>query len=336
EDHPTTTNQLELSLEEIRRIARGMKGLLFLLPTGGEPFLREDLAEIIKIFYHESGVRNVGIPTNGSRPQECLRLVKDVLSNCPDLDLGIDVSIDGVGQLHDDIRHRPGLFDQATHTFRELRKLKSFYPKFHVNVETTVSAWNQDHLDELFAYLTGVLEADTIFPLLTRGNPRDPNSKKVDVEKYERYTQKLAAAIENQDIRGYDSFPFSDLINAKRVIRHQLIAQTLRENRYQIPCLAGHLGATLLPYGQLLPCEMRLDRVIGNLRDNGYHFRRLWFSQKADEIRNEITASRCFCTYECFQTLNLLFNIKMYPRLLKEWLAIRWAKRKARSKQENA
>ena len=58
----------ELSLEEIDKVTASMgKGsLMFLLPTGGEPFLRKDIGEIIKIFHKNTGVRNVGIPTNGS------------------------------------------------------------------------------------------------------------------------------------------------------------------------------------------------------------------------------------------------------------------------------
>ena len=58
----------ELSLEELDKITASMgKGsLMFLLPTGGEPFLRKDIGEIVKIFHKNTGVRNVGIPTNGS------------------------------------------------------------------------------------------------------------------------------------------------------------------------------------------------------------------------------------------------------------------------------
>ena len=56
----------ELSLEEVDKITASMgKSLMFLLPTGGEPFLRKDIGEIVKIFYKNTGVRNVGIPTVG-------------------------------------------------------------------------------------------------------------------------------------------------------------------------------------------------------------------------------------------------------------------------------
>ena len=68
EEPSMTYRKQELSLEEIEKVAASMgKGsLMFLLPTGGEPFLRKDIGEIVKIFHKNTGVRNVGIPSNGS------------------------------------------------------------------------------------------------------------------------------------------------------------------------------------------------------------------------------------------------------------------------------
>src|SRR5262249_60205348 len=94
-----------LALEETDKVtaSMGKSSLMFLLPTGGEPFLRKDIGEIIKIFHRNTGVRNVGIPTNGSTTARTVSIVKDLLDTCPDLDLHIDVSLDGVGALHHEI-----------------------------------------------------------------------------------------------------------------------------------------------------------------------------------------------------------------------------------------
>src|SRR5947208_16896569 len=58
----------ELSLEELDKLTSSMgKGsLMFLLPTGGEPFLRKDIGDLIKICHENAGVRNVGIATSVS------------------------------------------------------------------------------------------------------------------------------------------------------------------------------------------------------------------------------------------------------------------------------
>ena len=83
--------------------------MLFFTPTGGEPFIRADLPEIVKIFHTNNHALNVGIPTNGSMTPRVLRSVQSMLDQNPGIDLHIDVSIDGLPELHDEIRGIPGL-----------------------------------------------------------------------------------------------------------------------------------------------------------------------------------------------------------------------------------
>jgi MoaA/NifB/PqqE/SkfB family radical SAM enzyme len=310
----------ELSLEELDKITASMgKSLMFLLPTGGEPFLRKDIGEIIKIFYKNTGVRNVGIPTNGSTTVRTIGIVRDLLDSCPDLDLGIDVSLDGVGALHDEIRVFPGLFQRAVTTYKELKALEKHYPRLNINVETTISKHNEDHLFENYDFFRRELQVDNIFTLLTRGSPKESSSKFFDVEKYETYAHQIEHDMKTGALTGYDSFPFADFINAKRIVRHRLIAKTVREHRYQTPCYAGNLGGALFANGDVYPCELLIDRKLGNVRDVDYDFRRVWFSPEAEAARRFIRDTKCFCTYECFLTVNILFNPRQMPGILKEW-----------------
>jgi hypothetical protein len=117
--------------------------------------------------------------------------------------------------------------------------------------------------------------------------------------------------------------PFSDFLNAKRIIRPRIIAKTVRERRYQIPCYAGTLGGAMFSEGQVLPCELHIDKEIGNVRNFDYDFKKLWYSPKADEIRQYIRETKCFCTYECFLTVNILFNPLVLPRVAKEWAVLK-------------
>ena len=318
----------ELSLEEIDKLTASMgKGsLMFLLPTGGEPFLRKDIGEIIKIFHKNTGVRNVGIPTNGSTTARTVSIVKDLCETCPDLDLHIDVSIDGVGALHDEIRVFPGLFRRTIETYKALREIEKHHPNFSVQVETTVSKHNEDVLIENYEWLRENLDVDTVFTLLTRGAPKEPVSKFFDVEKYEQYADHMEREYKAGALSGYDHFPFADFINAKRIVRHRLIAKVVRTNQYQIPCYAGNLGGALFANGDVYPCELLIDRKLGNVRDAGYDFRKIWFSAEAEKSRRFIRESKCFCTYECFLTINILFNPRMMPTVLKEWSSLKLRK----------
>ncbi len=54
-----------VTLDEIEKISKSLPGLLHLILTGGEPFLRSDIEEIAGVFYKNSGTKSISIPTNG-------------------------------------------------------------------------------------------------------------------------------------------------------------------------------------------------------------------------------------------------------------------------------
>ncbi|MCX6357524.1 MAG: radical SAM protein [Candidatus Aureabacteria bacterium] len=313
----------ELTLEELDKLTRRMGKLLFLLPTGGEPFLRKDLAEIVEIFYRNTGVRNVGIPTNGSLTERVVETVRKILTACPDIDLGIDVSLDAVGKAHDEIRGVPGLFDKAVETYRSLKRIEVEDPRLNVNIETTVSSFNDAILDENYDYFVHTLRPTALFTLLTRGKPSDPQSLRFNIDRYLRYAERLERGLLSGELSGYRHFPFADLVNAKRIIRHRLITRVVKRKRCLVPCYAGSLGAALFANGDVYPCELRTDLKLGNVRDSGYDFMGIWRGARAHEARRAIRKGRCFCTYECFLTLNILFNPRFLPGLLWHWARIK-------------
>jgi MoaA/NifB/PqqE/SkfB family radical SAM enzyme len=316
----------ELTIDEIEKVSASMDDMLFFTPTGGEPFLRKDLAEIVKIFHRNNAALNVGIPTNGSLTERVVDTARSILTSCPDIDLHIDVSIDALGEAHDRIRGVPGLFDRAVHTFRELSQLEKHYSNLSACAEITVSAFNQNELPELYEYLVKKVGANTVFTLLTRGAPRDPAAKDFDISKYEEFHRLLERDNKARLLSGYYKMPFSDILNAKRIVRPRLIAKMVRERRWLIPCYAGSIGGAMFSRGQVLPCELLVDRVMGNVRDYDYDFKKIWFSERANEERKRIKDSKCFCTYECFLTINILFNPLVLPQVFKEWGTLKLSK----------
>ena len=75
---------------------------------------------------------------------------------------------------------------------------------------------------------------------------------------------------------------------------------------------------SLTPEGDVYPCEI-LDEShkIGNIREFNLDFKKLWLSHKAKEEVKFIRKTKCFCTHECFNTVNILFNPKFYGKILK-------------------
>jgi MoaA/NifB/PqqE/SkfB family radical SAM enzyme len=99
----------------------------YLLIGGGEPFLRDDLAEIVRIFYRNNRVLNVAISTNGSLPQVAVKTVREILKGLAN-NLTVNVSFDAIADAHDEIRQSPGIFNKAVETYVRLKELKSEYP----------------------------------------------------------------------------------------------------------------------------------------------------------------------------------------------------------------
>jgi MoaA/NifB/PqqE/SkfB family radical SAM enzyme len=326
----------ELTIDEIEKVSRSMDDMIFFTPTGGEPFLRKDLPEIVKIFHKNNHAPNVGIPTNGSLMSRVVDGTREMLDACPDLDLHIDISIDGVGEDHDRFRGFKGLFDRAIRTYRELRVLEKHYKNFSACIQIAVSAYNHEKLNELYDYLKTYVGVNTVFTLLLRGGPKDPAAKytppidpeanQFNIDNYLDFHYRLERDNKARELSGYYKLPFGDFINAKRIIRPKLITQMVKERRFVIPCYAGTLGGNMFSNGDVLACElMGQGQILGNVRDCDYDFKKIWHSQKANEVRAWISKTKCYCTYECFMTVNILFNPLMYPVILKEWATLKWA-----------
>jgi radical SAM protein with 4Fe4S-binding SPASM domain len=313
----------ELTLDEIEKISRGMGDFLQLTLTGGDACQRDDLAEIAEVFYKNNDVRNITIGTNGLNPDKVLKLITPMVSRCSGTDITVDLSIDGMSEVHDAIRGVEGSFERVNETYRRLQDLQKRAGNLNTCIDVTVSKKNQDKLTPVYEYIRDELDPDIINVLYVRGEPRNPRAKEVDVHKYEVLNRMLEDDIKRGIVRSYKFLP--DVLNVKDILLRQLIVKTVKENRYQMPCTAGALTGVIQTEGDVYPCEM-LDTKIGNLRENGYDFPAIWTSPRAREIRKEILETRCYCIHQCFLSNNILFNPRMLPKFLLTYLGLKWDK----------
>jgi len=262
----------EMTPEKYRRVARTIPPFYFLLLTGGEPFIRVDLPDIADVFVKNCGVRNIGIPTNGAFPAETARAVRHMARMLPDVQFGIDVSIDAPGAAHDEVRCLPGLFDSAVDTYRRLTAIAKRKQNLNVSVAVTVSRNNIDKLDELAEFLFRDLDATNVNIMVVRGNPRDPKSLHVDPEAYRRFVERVERETANRG-GGYRGYPEAGYVNAMRGIRSRVIYDTLRTGKYQVPCYAARLGVVLRANGDVKSCELR-KATLGNVYEALYNFKK--------------------------------------------------------------
>jgi len=94
----------DLTFPQIEKVSRTMPPITDLWLSGGEPTLRRDLTDIIDIFVSQNGVDRVIIPTNGLIKSRVYDVVEHALANHPNLDLYLNIALDGYGKTHDRIR----------------------------------------------------------------------------------------------------------------------------------------------------------------------------------------------------------------------------------------
>ena len=117
EEIENADKERELTLDEIKKIAKSSPVLYHVTFTGGETFLRDDIDEIVKLFYQYSNTRSVTITTNGSYPERIGKMVEEMAKSCPNLIVRVPLSLDGFKEVHDQIRGVPGTWEKVLHTY---------------------------------------------------------------------------------------------------------------------------------------------------------------------------------------------------------------------------
>jgi len=286
----------ELSLDEIEKIFRNIGKIYFLNISGGEPFLREDLPEIIRLAKKYLSPNIIHIPTNGIAIALIEKQVREILEILDDKAvLTIKISLDGVGEKHDEIRGVKGNFEKAMETYRRLSKLKEKYPNFHLGINTIISKLNVDYLDEIVAFVRK-LRPDSFVTEVAEIRSELFNIESditPDPETYEKLIRKFMARVK-EDLKYKHSI--SLLTDASRLIYYEYVIRILKEKRQVLPCYAGITNVHINPYGDVWPCcVLGYEKSMGNLRNFNYDFKKLWNSEQAEDVREFIRSGRCYC-----------------------------------------
>jgi MoaA/NifB/PqqE/SkfB family radical SAM enzyme len=302
----------DLTLHEIEKIAASFtQPLLTLVFTGGEVFLRNDLLEIIRIFMKQVDPQFLAIPTNGIQYREIADAVARIVSMFKN-NLAINISLDGIGELHDTIRGVPGNFEKVVKLYALLADQKKKSGNLSLGINTVLNSLNQEHYEEIFLYVRKNFPAiDQHNFEIMRGTFRDNTLKPPSLEFLEAHTPKIKKMLDSYEY--HKSGMYRKFLHAAKKQYHSVVLDHL-SGRRSLPCYAGSLAGVIDSRGNVFPCE--LLESIGNIKEYGYDFPSVWFSPKADEVRSMIKKTKCICTHSCFQFVNILFNPFEYPKLL--------------------
>ncbi len=142
----------ELTLEEWRKVLASLgRAPYWFTISGGEPLMYPHVVELAQSAYEQCRPGVINIPTNAILPS-IPETVERIARSCPQSQVIINLSLDGVGEKHDFIRGVPGNFEKFEHCLEQLRSLRGRQKNLTVGIHSVVSVFNVDHLDEIIAY----------------------------------------------------------------------------------------------------------------------------------------------------------------------------------------
>jgi len=227
--------------------------------SGGEPTTRNDLPEIVEMFHrHLPRLRKVGVNTTGLTPHRAIPMLTRIVKFCEanGLLFSARVSLDGIGDIHDQVRHVKRGFEKASQTIEAMQALAEQSPNFQFGIAATIFATNLDDAQNILTWAR-TKKLDVVFNML-RFTDAMLNNKHLEEkigfhEREEAFMRKF----------------FLDRVQEESILSGQafmyLHYADMIANGYQrtMPCPFRTQGLLLNPYGDLHYCEN--SNAIGNV-----------------------------------------------------------------------
>ncbi|MCH5172392.1 MAG: radical SAM protein [Erysipelotrichales bacterium] len=298
----------ELTIETIKKLPK----MYYTNITGGEPFIRQDLKEIIRELYKKSD--RIVISTNG--------FFKDrIIDACKEFpNLGIRISIEGLEETNNTIRGLPDGFKRGYETLKVLAEMK--------------------HPDIGFGMTVQDSNAKDLVPLYKI-------SEQMRMEFATASLHNSFYFVESKNIihdRLMVAQNFEDLINEllksnspkkwfRAYFNHGLINYIFGQKRL-LRCDMSFDTFFIDPYGDVMPCNGTKNKeVMGNLNNSTWE--EVWNSKQADEVRNKVRN----CDRNCWMIGSVSPAMKKYIWIPAFWVIkhkfLRFFKKKKYSMYEN-
>lgn len=235
--------------------------------TGGEPFLREDIEEIVRMVRKKAN--RIVVSTNGYFTDRIVDLIKKKIPN-----VGIRVSLEGLPSANDELR---GIKDGFDHGLRTILKLKEMGLK-DLGFGITVSDRNAKDLLELYS-LAKYLKLEFATAILHNGyyfhkTDNALHAKEMIISEFNKLIQEL--------------FKTWRLKNWFRAYFNYGITNYIKDNPRLLPCEMGREQFIVDPIGDIKPCNV-CDVSMGNIKEKT--FDEIWHSEQAEKARE--VASHC-------------------------------------------
>lgn len=313
----------DLSLDNISKIARSLYPLPQLLLSGGEPFMRNDIAEIIHAFHTDAGTRQISIPTNGTFAKRTASVCEEVLSAHPDITLNLNLSLDNIGAAHDQQRGLDGCYDHICTTYEKLDPLRKKHKGLSVNINTIITEDTVAQAEEIVTTIRSRFTPNYHAVGILRSN------YEASVPEALLNVLKDKMRLEVTEKNSFNALPLlGKIVPALGNVIKEKYIRSLTEQRRCFTCLAGKKIIVITADGRLMPCEplwleeaVRRDSdenryLIARLEEFDYDVKKALATPRAEAVKAFVAEKKCWCSYMCAIQNGILYSPTAYPRVL--------------------
>ena len=322
----------DLTFDQLARLSETAPEFHKLWISGGEPFLRKDLAEVIELFYRNNGMRHVNLPTNGLLPKKVETVVTQLLKNCPELVIDLNFSLDGLANTHDAIRGVPNNFEKTLESLHQADNLWKKNRRIRRNVVTCITSENYKELVALGLKMIGESDPDGHYFEIIRGNAMDPELKKIPLADLEDLHRKLMLFHDHyaDKLFAHVKQPARSIAKAYYLGNIKLHFDIHQRNHYSnrawpMACTAGETTVVIDHDGHFRSCEMRPK--LARLQDFNFDMTAALNSVAMKQEIAAIPGAKCWCTHACFIHTSTKFSPKVLLFTIPwAYMRHRWAK----------
>jgi len=284
-----------LSIDDYAKVPSSLQDINI---SGGEAFMRKDVVDIVKVINEKCDGPRIVVSTNGFRTDFILESMEELRKTIPNI--GIGVSLDGIGETHNRIRGIKDAFPRALATLKGLRERE------FTNIRIGFTAMN-DNVGEMSRVYDLSRELGVEFTTAVAQNSEIYFSTQVNQEVENDHLYDALGYVMRRELVSY---------HPKRWLRAYFENGTLlfnRDKRRPLACRAGIEFFYLAPEGIVYPC-LTIPSPIGDLKSSS--FEDVWESEQADEVRTEIDGCE-----ECWMICTARSGLKKSLHKAVGWIA---------------